>query len=221
MNNFPIDLSCSLSLKRPRAGLNVDSELNRPSCLQGVRDVVFRYDGASGTWTEDRQLINSDGTTYDRLGMGVALNINLVVAGAPGAYHDGKWTGVTDTFVLDPPAPDIKVNGQDDDFSAPQGTPLTLTLSLDPASRVDNPYDWGIVAAKNSVSYFWWRWPGNWINSPLPRRVLQIGLIPVNGYPLATNAVLPAATWTFAFALGAMNNSYEGSYQDSITVTLY
>jgi len=53
----------------------------------------------------------------------------------------------------------------------------------------------------------------------VPKRAIAYDLVPLTDYQVG-QATLPAGTWKFFFAVDALNNIYEGTYQDEITVTI-
>ena len=123
------------------------------------------------------------------------------------------------TYELGDPVPDIKVNGEDDDFSVSYPTELTITISLDPGNQAGVTHDYWINAEMNGVHDYWWRYPGTWRYSSFPKRAIAYDLVPLTDYQVG-QATLPAGTWKFFFAVDALNNIYEGTYQDEITVTI-
>ncbi len=148
--------------------------------------------------------------------------------GSPGKDNDFGW-GQTDAVACvdaalnhggSNPVPDIKVNGNDDDFSVTYPTSLDVTVSLNPGDQAGITYDWWINAELNGTYDYWWIWPGNWKYSTTPRRGLFYGLLTVNDYSLYSGT-LPIGTWTFTFAVDAFNNVYEATYMDDITVDVY
>jgi hypothetical protein len=66
---------------------------------------IYRFSQSNGTWTQTGKFFASDSETGDNLGRSVALEGNILVAGAPG---DDESTGSVYTFNLTapPPTPD-------------------------------------------------------------------------------------------------------------------
>jgi hypothetical protein len=131
------------------------------------------------------------------------------------AYMD-----VTYTPPSNPPVPDIKVNGQDLGFTTPTSTTLNVTVALNPGSQTGVAHDWWVFVTMNSTYTFNFSIGGSWAYGTGPKRCYTGGLFNLNTYTVA-NSRLPAGTWDFTFAVDALNNTYEGTYKDTITVTTY
>jgi hypothetical protein len=115
---------------------------------------------------------------------------------------------------------DIKVDGQDYPPSVPSWQAVSITISLDPGSEAGVAHDWWIQAVKNFTTNYWWKLPGTWVQSGTPVRAYNGGLITLNNYVLA-NTTLPVGTYIITFAVDQMNNNYEGTFADSVTIQSY
>ena len=123
------------------------------------------------------------------------------------------------TYELGDPVPDIKVNGMDNDFTVTYPTQLTITISLDPGNQAGVPHDYWINAEMNGNIDYWWIFPGSWKFSTFPRRAIAYDLVPLSDYQVG-QATLPVGSWKFLFAVDPLNNIYQGTYRDEITVTI-
>jgi len=120
------------------------------------------------------------------------------------------------TDPLPGPVPDIKINGSDGPLVLPSGSTVNIGISLDPGNQAGVTHDWWAFATRNS-SQTWWRGPGGWGTNQV---LLYNGaLIPVNNYNLGT-ATIPGGSWVFNFAVDALNGTYEGTYIDTVVVTM-
>jgi len=120
----------------------------------------------------------------------------------------------------DNPSPDIKVNGQDGPLSLQQGTTLNVTVSLDPGDQAGVAHDWWIHVVMDSNYKFWWLFPGNWVLSATPKRAYGGALVSLSDYAIASGTV-PVGQWDFYFCVDALNNTYEGTYEDTVQVQVY
>jgi len=119
------------------------------------------------------------------------------------------------------PVTDIKINGQDGPLSVPSTQSVSITVSLDPGGQAGVAHDWWIFGDLNWGSQaYWWRPPNNWTPTVIPIRAHDGGLFSINNYPI-TNGKLPAGWWVFTFAVDALNNSYEGTFIDTIEIQSY
>ncbi|MEW6071695.1 MAG: M14 family zinc carboxypeptidase [Planctomycetota bacterium] len=124
-------------------------------------------------------------------------------------------TLVPETF--NPPDPDIRIDGQDGPLSVPRTQPITLTVSLQANDLVGRPHDWWVKGTNGTVTY-WWYFPSLWLLAPT--RCYDGGLMNLVDFPIAYSTV-PPGTWTFTFAVDALDNAYQGTYADTITLTSY
>ncbi len=119
------------------------------------------------------------------------------------------------------PVPDAKVNGSDGPLALFQGQQVNFTISLDPGDEAGVTYDWWIWAKRGFNTPYYWIYPGNWQSSVVPKRAIAYGLITLNDYPIGSSSSLQSGDWEFVFAVDAFNNSYEGTFVDSVDVTIY
>lgn len=100
------------------------------------------------------------------------------------------------------PMPDIKANGKSGPLTVSHGTPVSITVSLDPGNRPLKKADWWVVAHTPFVP------PNNWYSYVYPKG-WQPGIhVCVQRPPFqlarpfeVLNMVLPAGDYTFYFAL--------------------
>jgi hypothetical protein len=119
------------------------------------------------------------------------------------------------------PIPDIKANGTDTYLSVPSTTVVNITVSLDPQGEAGVAHDWWILADFNfGTSSFWWKLPGTWTKSATPVRAYSGPLINITNYSIA-QSTLPVGIWVITFAVDDLNNVYEATYADAVTVQSY
>ena len=117
------------------------------------------------------------------------------------------------------PVPDVKANGSDSTIYVFTGQPVRLSISLDPGLEAGNAHDWWIAAVKNTSTYYWWVYPGTW-KFGSPKRAYNGPLFAINDYEIFNQAI-PAGNWNFAFAVDALDNTYQGTYIDMVGVVVY
>jgi len=137
--------------------------------------------------------------------------------GQPGADGSPGAAGTVDLAQVSTPIPDVKVNGEDDDFSMPQGQTIKFTVSLDPGDYEGATEKWWIFAS-NSQQTWWWIWPGSWIPGPA-QPAITWPLTPVTNVVVG-EAALPAGTWSFDFAIDDDGLS-PFWYADDVEVYIY
>ena len=115
-----------------------------------------------------------------------------------------------------PPVPDIKIDGQDGPLTLPSTQTITMTVHLDPGDMAGTEMDWWVLGTRYYT--FWWTFPGVWKYNQA--RAYAGPLFNLGSYTI-TQAQIPAGAWTFTFAVDAKNNTYEGTYFDTIDVTSY
>lgn len=118
------------------------------------------------------------------------------------------------------PVPDIKINGQDGPLTIFSSQTVDLTISLLAAGQQGVAHDWWIGGMWNSSLLYCWTYPGNWISCTVPVRAYGGPLVDLNDY-LITQGKIPAGSWNFTFAVDALNNTFEGTYIDTIAITSY
>ena len=131
------------------------------------------------------------------------------------------WEGTcTVTAGGNPPVPDVKINGQSNPPDYPYGTTITVTVSLDPGSYAGVTHDWWIKGVKNYTIIWWWKYPGQWKKSSTPILAIQYKLIPINNYVIFSG-VLSRGHYEFTFAVDAPDGIYQGTYSDTVDITIY
>ena len=202
-------------------------------CLTGVRGLVTNIQtGAPLAATVRVSGINHDVYTdpdvgdYHRM---VLPGTYSLVYSAPGFVSQtisGIGVGSGDATVVDvalvpngftPPQPDIKINGQDGPLTVSSSQSVAVTISLTPGDLPAVAHDWWIRAT-DGVNTYWWTFPSNW--NAATTRCYNGGLLNLPFFPVASGQI-PVGTWTFTFAVDALDNAYQGNYADSVTITSF
>jgi hypothetical protein len=118
------------------------------------------------------------------------------------------------------PTPDILIDGQNNPPPIPSTQPVSVTISLDPGNQAGVGHDWWIIAEKTGGGTFSWVYTIPWHWTVGIQRAHGGPLFALNGYPIH-NGTIPVGTWTIRFAVDSLDNVYQGTYEDSITVTSY
>jgi len=134
------------------------------------------------------------------------------VFGDPSLNVHGQGGGPTDPVV------DIKINDSDGPLVLYSSQPITMTVSVQANQMSGIEMDWWVYGVKDSVSKWWWRFPGTWVNSSTPKRAYGGALVSVTDYVIA-NGTIPAGSWVFYFAVDDKDNTYQGTFIDDIVVT--
>ncbi len=121
------------------------------------------------------------------------------------------------------PTPDAKINGLDGPLTLFSSQGVDFTVSLDPGEEAGVTYDWWIFAQKDAPSNapWYWKYPGMWQQSWTPKRALAYALVTVNDYLVGSSTSLQSGNWEFVFAVDAYNNTYEGTYIDTVDVLIF
>lgn len=135
------------------------------------------------------------------------------------AYWVDEAAGTEVDLAPGDPRPDVKANGSDTTIILFQGQPVRLSINLDPGLGAGIAHDWWIVAVRNSSSYYWWVYPGNW-NFGAPKRAYGGPLIEINDFEIFDQAI-PAGNWTFGFGVDVLDNTFQGTYLDTVDVVIY
>lgn len=118
---------------------------------------LFRYDGAS--WVEHQKLLASDGEADDRFGLGICLDGDVAVIGAP---YDDDRTGAAYVFTYDPESDEwieeqklVASDGEpEDDFGSPCLDGNTIVVGA-PNDDNENGVDAGAVYVFNHDGSMW------------------------------------------------------------------
>lgn len=169
---------------------------------------------------EDGELTDLNDLIDPGLGWELETAADITESGQIVGY--GKHGGEMRAYLLEPaamePIPDIKIDGQDGPLNIPSYQAISMTISLDPGSQAGIRHDWWILAERSGGSTFSRIWPGTWI--PGIHRAYDGSLIAVNDFNVYSGTI-PAGTWLFAFSVDELNNIYEGTHLDTITVTSF
>ena len=118
------------------------------------------------------------------------------------------------------PVPDIRANGKSGPLTLANGTPVSITVSLDPGDQVDKNADWWVVAHTPFAS------PLNWYSYVHPEG-WQPGIHPCLQTPLfqvppsfeVLDMALPSGNYTFYFAVDENADGTVGeTWVDSVEV---
>ena len=186
-------------------------------------DVWFTSDGSDGNPTKVTSVSSSSG--------GTRIDVTIPV----GAYSGGIMiqkdaTGhasLSNAYPIEidggTPIPDAKVNGSDGPLSLCPGQQINFTIGLDPGSQAGVTHDWWVWAQKDPPLYtpWYWKYPSTWKSSSTPVRAIAYGLISLSNYQVGSTSNLTSGNWEFVFAIDAYNNVYEGTYIDTVDVTIY
>ncbi len=120
----------------------------------------------------------------------------------------------------DPPAPDIKIDGDDGPITIPSTQSINMTISLDPGSMNGVTQDLWVLAYKSGGGVFAWvhSLPYHWTN--LYQKAYRGPLFPITSYTIRSGTI-PAGTWTIEFSVDDPNIFHEKTYWDEIEVTSY
>ncbi len=183
-------------------------------------EVWFTGDGSTGEAV--KVLGVTSGGTVINVTVPSGAEAGMIAVKNNGSAHSNLSNGYPfgDAPGGSPPIPDIKANGSDTQISVPSTTVVNITVSLDPQGQAGVDYDWWIVAEFNFGSQFWWKLPGTWTKSSMAIRAYDGALINISNYSIA-QSTLPAGWWEITFAVDDLNNVYEGTYSDSISIQSY
>lgn len=115
-----------------------------------------------------------------------------------------------------PPVADIRVNGLDGPITTTSATNNLFTLSLAANDLAWAPHDYWLRVTWNQAT-LWWNWPGIYYGTPTP--AFFGGLLTFTDLPFAYGA-LPPGNYTFTFAVDSPDGLYQGTYSDSISLTV-
>ncbi len=173
-------------------------------------DGVYRSSDSGVTWTEA-------GAGFEDFPASTLVLVDTTLFAGTWGY--GVWK-----LEIDPPPgsplPDIKVNGDDGPLTVPSTELVSITVSLDPGEQAGVAHDWWIAARLNGAQLYWWTLPGSWTFSPWPMRAHNGPLFVLEDY-VVSESTLPVGSWELAFAMDALNNAWEGTFIDFVSVTSY
>jgi hypothetical protein len=124
----------------------------------------------------------------------------------------------------EPPVPDALVNDDDGPLFLPGNYTAEFKIALDPKDWDGAPADWWVFLEKDSNSTWWCQYNGGskkWTKSAAPIRFAGVGLRTVNGYKVLGPMTLPVGGYIFTFAVDEKNDSYEGTYADTVELTVF
>jgi len=183
-------------------------------------EVWFTGDGSVGEAVKVTGVSSTSGGTHIEVVIPAGTNSGTVVVKKSGSGH----STLSNNYPLEvgglsgnPPVPDIKIDGSDGPLSVPQTQAVNITLSLDPGDQGGIAFDWWIFAEVNWTNHYYWSPSGSWKLSAVPIRSYNGPLFSTSDYTI-TNGTLPAGWYIFTFALDSLNNSYEGTFIDTVEI---
>ncbi len=185
------------------------------------QDVIWPYnfdwDHSAGSATRSATIIRveplPEGTT----------DIDVLEAGWQ-YVDEGKiivYGAITD---LNPPVPDIKVNGQDGPVTVSSGDSLSVTVGLTAGSRIGQAADWWVSASASAPTglYGWFSYVyamGGWMDGLLP--CIQMDLINLSSAVEVFSDKLPVGEYNFYFAVDSnADGNPDGTWRDTVKVTV-
>ncbi len=135
---------------------------------------------------------------------------------------DAFVTKLSDTASPTIPTPTIQANGQEDSVIVPQGTPVSITISLAPGEKAGENADWWVAVSTPFAS------PANWYSmghsagwKPGINRYDQAPLVVLSPVEVL-NMSLPLGNYTFYFAIDDPDGAPTGPWWglDAVLVTV-
>ncbi len=120
------------------------------------------------------------------------------------------------------PALDIKANGSDGPIVVPPGTPVSITISLDPESKAGQNADWWIAVKTpfdQPLDWYTYVYPAGWQQGI--KLCAQAGLFDLSSHEVL-NMALPVGHYTFYFGIDEPDGTPAGPWwgMDSVAVTV-
>jgi len=120
------------------------------------------------------------------------------------------------------PVPDIKINGSDGPITVSSGTPVSITVSLNPGNLAGQNADWWIAVNTPfapPLDWYTYVYPTGWL--PGINLCVQTGPFDLSAYEVL-NMTLPVGDYTFYFALDDPDGAATGPWWglDSVSVTV-
>jgi hypothetical protein len=139
----------------------------------------------------------------------------------PGGDYNNWQFSVHHTFTINEPvspAADIQANGSDGPVTAPNGTPVSVIVGLEPAEYAGFNADWWIAVHTPFAA------PGDWYTYVHPtgwqggiHRCVQTPLFQFSGFEVL-NMALPVGGYTFYFAVDPPDGIPTAEVVDSVAV---
>jgi hypothetical protein len=118
------------------------------------------------------------------------------------------------------PVPDIMANDKSEPETVSRGTPISITVSLDPGDQAGVNADWWIVARTPfaaPLNWYSYVYPEGWRPGIYP--CVQTPLFQVSQSFEVLNMTLPSGDYTFYFAVdGNMDGGPDSTWQDTVEV---
>ena len=185
-------------------------------------DVWFTSDGGNGEPAKVTDVSSSAGGTRIDVTIPTGAYSGAIMVQKDATGHSSLSNAYPVEIEGGPPVPDAKVNDSDGPLNLYSGQLINFTIGLDPGNQTGVTHDWWVWAHKDPPSNpaWYWKYPGSWQSSWTPVRAIAYGLIPLSDYSVGSSSNLPAGNWEFSFAVDAHNNTYEGTYIDTVDVTI-
>jgi N-acetylneuraminic acid mutarotase len=189
-----------------------------PGNIYTAYKTVEILDPVTGTWTTGPDL------NVGRYQFGaVYLDASQRIYAVGGRDENAQPLASVEILELGPqsPVPDIKANGSDGPVSYPDPTGVAITIALDPGDLNGQRADWWVFVTRNSANTWWYKHSTRkWSKSATPIRAAGATLRTVNGFTV-WNGIPPVGSYVWTFAVDDWDDNYEGTYIDTVDVTIY
>jgi len=202
-------LNCSAShykvaLEQADGLWDLDKNVNRG-------DAGDLYPGTTGNTVFDA-LSAPDSSLY----AGFASNASVSAISASGPV----MTATLSLAGLIPPVPDLLANGLNGPIMIAPGSPLNITVALNPGDLIGQAADWW-VHATTPFGEYWYATNDSWSMSPVPVRTFSGSLINLAPRSILNMSTLPLGTYIFHFSVDGNNDGImDETYLDSVQVTV-
>ena len=138
------------------------------------------------------------------------------------ARSSDSWGQTWTLDITAEPLPSITVNGGTGHVTVPYSIGVEVRISLDPGTHAGYYYDHWIFAEYNPTApvTWWWQPPGSWTKSNTPIRASGSPLTVIDNH-LVGEGRIPVGEWKFTFAVDALDNTFQGTYQASVEATIF
>ena len=179
-------------------------------------------------WSTSANPTTSDNKTSDGTGTGsftssitglspnTTYHVRAYATNTTGTAYGDEQTFTTPATNL--PVPDIKANGSDGSVTVLSGTPVSITVGLDPGVYTGANADWWIAASTPFNP------PGDWYSYVHPagwfpgiNLCIQTPLFALSPYEVL-NMTLPVGDYTFYFAVDYPDGIVTAEFLDSVQV---
>ena len=203
-------------------GFNVGSTLtiSGKNFSTSGNEVWFTGDGSTGSAKKVTGVSSSGGGTQIDVTIPSGAYSGTVVVKKNASGHSALSNNHPFDLGGADPIPDIKVDGSDGPLTVPSSQTVAITIALDPGGQTGVAHDWWIFVQKDWSTTYYWIPPNTWTPSGTPIRSYNGGLVSIGSYTVAQGK-LPVGWYTFTFALDALDNTYQGTFEDTCDVQSY